>query len=290
MRGAHRERFLERSVASFVDARPGEVLLAATSGGPDSGALAALLARAAGECGATLVLGHVNHGLRPSAWQDEAVVAALGATLGARVLCASLAPGSGAEARLRAARYAQLAWMARRTGARRIFTAHHAEDQTETVLLSLFRGTGPTGLCGMPPARPLAEGLELVRPLLGVERATLLAYCRDRRLPYAHDPSNADAGYRRNTLRQALAELRPSFPGLDAAVARCAALQRDEAAKTARSQIRHRLRAAVADATGDLRDLTFERLEAAARAVESGRPGRHFLREGVEVIVVRGRK
>ncbi|MGB8205052.1 MAG: tRNA lysidine(34) synthetase TilS, partial [Candidatus Baltobacteraceae bacterium] len=207
-----------------------------------------------------------------------------------RVLCASLAPGSAAEARLRAARYAQLTRMARRTGAQRVFTAHHAEDQTETVLLSLFRGTGPAGLTGMPSARPLAEGLELVRPLLGVERAALAVYCRYRHLPYALDPSNADAGYRRNALRRALAELRPSFPGLDAAVARCAAILQDEAAGTVRGQIRRRLRAEVARATGDARDLTFERLEAAAQAVESGRPGRHFLRDGVEIIVAGGRK
>jgi tRNA(Ile)-lysidine synthase len=290
MRGAHRERFFEQNVAAFVDARPGEVLLAATSGGPDSAALAALLERAAAERGARLVLGHVNHGLRPSAWQDEAVVLALGSALGARVVCASLAPGSAAEARLRAARYAELARMARRTGARRIFTAHHAEDQTETVLLSLFRGTGPDGLCGMPPSRPLAEGLELVRPLLGFERSALAAYCGQRHLPYALDPSNADAGYRRNALRRALAELRPNFPGLDAAVARCAAILQDEAAETVRSQIRRQLRAGVAGAAGDARDLTFERLEAAARAVEAGRPGRHFLRDGVEVIVAGGRK
>ncbi len=290
MRGAHPERALEDGVAAFVDPRPGEVLLVATSGGPDSAALAALLARAAGGRGAQVVLGHVNHALRSSAWQDEAVVLALGSALGARVTCASLAPGSAAEARLRTARYAQLVDMARQAGARRIFTAHHAEDQTETVLLSLFRGTGPDGLSGMPPARPLAGGLELVRPLLGSERAALQAYCRYRHLPYALDPSNADAGYRRNALRRALAELRPSFPGLDAAVARCATLLRDEAADTVRSQIRRRLRSEIADAAGDTRDLTFGRLEAAARAVQEGRPGRHFVRDGVEIIVAGGSK
>ncbi len=288
MRGAHRERSFEQSVAAFVDAQPGEVLLAAASGGPDSTALAALLERAAQKRGARLVLGHVNHGLRASAWQDEAVVLALGGALGARVLCAGLEPGSAAEARLRAGRYAELARLARLCGARRIFTAHHAEDQTETVLLSLFRGTGPAGLSGMPPARPLEGGLELVRPLLGIERAALLAYCAQRHLPYALDPSNADASYRRNALRRALAQLRPSFPGLDAAVARCAVILRDEAEDTARGRIRRRLRAEVAAAAGHARDLTYERLEAAARAVEAGRPGRHFQRDGVEIVVTGG--
>ncbi len=288
MRGAHPERALERGVAAFVDARPDEVLLVATSGGPDSAALAALLERAAAERGSRLVLGHVNHGVRQSAWQDEAVVLALGSALGARVVSASLEPGPPGEARLRAGRYSLLAEMARRSGARRVFTAHHAEDQTDTVLLSLFRGAGPAGLSGMPAIRALGE-LELVRPLLGVERAALTTYCRQRHLPYALDPSNADPGYRRNALRRALAELRPSFPGLDAAVARCAAILREEADGTPRSRLRRRLRSAVAGATGDARDLTFERLEAAARAVEGGRPGRHFLRRGVEIVVSEGR-
>jgi tRNA(Ile)-lysidine synthase len=285
MRGARPERSLEKRVQAEVAVRRGEVLLAATSGGPDSVALAALLARAAAAGDARLVLGHVNHGVRPSSWQDEAVVLALAGSLGVRVLCASLEPGPSAEARLRQGRYGRLAEMARTAGARRIFTAHHAEDQAETVLLALFRGTGPAGLAGMAPVRELAPDLELARPLLGVDRAALAAYCAALRLPYALDPTNYEPGYRRNALRRALAELRTSFPGLDAAVARCAAILRDEAAGSPRSTIRRRLRQEVAAATGDALDLTFERLEAAARAVEARRPGRHFVRAGVEITV-----
>jgi tRNA(Ile)-lysidine synthase len=245
VRGAHPERFLERRVATAVDAQPGEVLLAATSGGPDSAALAALLRVAAVERGARLVLGHVNHARRTSADRDEAVALALGSLLGARVICARLKAGRAAEARLRAARYGELARMARACGARRVFTAHHAQDQTETVLLALFRGTGLAGLAGMASQRRLEDGLDLVRPLLGFERAALEAYCQQQHLPYACDPTNADTGYRRNALRRALAELRPGFPGLDAAVARCAALVREEAAQTPRSRVRRRLRAEV---------------------------------------------
>ncbi len=287
MRGAHPERALEQALAERVAPLPGEVLLAATSGGPDSIALAALLKLAAEKAGATLVLGHVNHGTRPSAWQDEAVVLAAGAILEARVLAASLEAGAASEARLRAGRYARLAEMARAAGARRVFTAHNAEDQSETVLLALFRGTGRAGLAGMPPRRRLAPGIELERPLLGVAGMALRAYCSERRLPVALDPSNAEPGYRRNALRAALSELRETFPRLDEAVARCAGIVQAEQAGSERAAIRRRLREAIVASTGDGRDLSFQRLEAAVRGVERGQTGRHLVRPGVEIEIRR---
>jgi tRNA(Ile)-lysidine synthase len=269
-------------VAGAVAVGPGETLLAAVSGGPDSVALAALLAEVVRRGGATLVLGHVNHGLRPSSWQDEAVVLALGAALGVRVVSTSLPPGPSDEARLRDERYAALVAMARAVRAARIFTAHHVRDQAETVLLALFRGTGPAGIAGMPPVRTLAEGIVLERPLLGVEPADLAAYRAARHLPYALDPSNADLGYRRNAVRAALDDLRSAFPHLDAAVARCASIAREERAGQPRAAVRAELRAALEASIG-ARDIPFERLDAAARALERGRRGRHFLRRGVEL-------
>lgn len=283
MRGSHPERALESAVAERVAARRGEVLLAAVSGGPDSVALAGLLERCAAAAGARLVLGHVNHALRAAAWQDEAVALAAGSLLGARVLCAGLPEGPAGEARLRDERYALLAAFARSCGAGRIFTAHHAQDQTETVLLALLRGAGPDGLCGMPPERPIGDGLRLVRPLLGVDRGALRAYALARRLPYALDASNADRAYRRNALRRVLAELRPDFPGLDEAVARCASILRQEREAEPRAELRRRLRESLRSADGGLEGLTFERLDAAARAAERGRPGRVFLRRGLEI-------
>jgi len=278
VRGARRFAALEASVATNVAPAAGETLVAATSGGPDSVALAALLAPATRATGATLVLAHVNAALRPSSWQDEAVVLSVGATLGVRVVTMSLGPGRGDEARLRDERYAALAAAARAIGATRVLTAHHAADQTETVFLALLRGAGPEGLVGMAPERQLAPGLRLVRPLLGHEPAVLAAYAATQHLPYAVDPTNADHSYRRNAVRAALAHL-------DAAVARCAGIARGERAGESRAAARARLRDAVAAATGDVRDLTYERLDAAARALERGTPGRHFLRRGVEIIV-----
>lgn len=285
MRGAKPLAALEAAVARKVTAGRGEVLLAAVSGGADSAALAALLARTAGRAGARLVLAHVNHALRASAWQDEAVVLSLGATLGARVVCVSLPPGSRAEVRLRRERYRALGRIAREAGAARIFTAHHAADQTETVLLALFRGTGPAGLCGMPAVRELEAGLDLVRPLLSIEPAALRAYCSALHLPFALDPSNLDLGYRRNAVRAFLPALREAFPHLDAAVARCASILEDERAGSVTAGLRARLRAELVATSGDALDVTFERLDAAARAIQRSGCGRHFLRRGLEVII-----
>ncbi len=285
MRGAAPFAALEARVAEAVAPAPGEVLLVAASGGPDSMALAALLAAAAQRGSARLVLAHVNHAVRPGAWQDEALVLAAATALHAGVRTASLAPGAAGEARLRDERYAWLAVAAREAGARRVFAAHHAGDQTETVLLALFRGAGPEGLCGMAPIRPLGPGVDLVRPLLGVEPELLRSYCAAKHLPFALDPSNADRRYRRNAVRAALAELRPDFPRLDAAVARCAAILREERAEVPRARLRARLRAELLRTEGDVRDVTFERLEAAARALERGSHGRHFLRRGVELVL-----
>jgi len=285
MRGARPYAALEASVERFVEPAEGETLLAAVSGGPDSAALAALLARACRTGGARVVLAHVNHGLRESAWQDEAVVLALGASLGARVVAVSLPPGPADEARLRDERYAALAACARRCGAHRVFTAHHAADQTETVLLALFRGAGPEGLCGMPARRELVPGIELVRPLLTIEPEALHAYGASLHLPAAIDPSNADRAYRRNAVRAVLPELRAAFPHLDAAVARCATILSEERAGSRVALARERLRAELVAATGDARDVSFERLDAAARAIERGARGRHFLRRGVELVV-----
>ena len=285
MRGARPFAALEAAVGEAVAARSGEVLVAAVSGGPDSAALAALLAGCAARAGGTLVLAHVNHGLRRSAWQDEAVALSLGAALGARVVTAALPPGPASEERLRDERYTALATLAARAGGRRVFTAHHARDQAETVLLALFRGTGPDGLAGMPAARAFGDGLELVRPLLEIAPGELAAFADSQHLPYALDPSNADPGYRRNALRLALAELRSSFPDLDAAVARCAAIVRSERAAEPRALLRAELRAALGEAGAGTRDIPFERLDAAARAIERGGTGRLFLRHGVELVV-----
>jgi tRNA(Ile)-lysidine synthase TilS/MesJ len=215
------------------------------------------------------------------------VAAALRATGDGRVsvAIAQLPPGSADEARLRDERYAALVGIARERGAGRIATAHHARDQTETVLLALFRGTGPGGLAGMAPEREIVPGIALVRPLLRVDPVDLRAYCAWHHLPFALDPTNADTDLRRNAVRELLDRVRPLFPGLDEAVARYAYIAYEEREDRPRAALRQRLRAELRETLGETSDVTFERLDALARALEGGRSGRHFVRRGVEVIV-----
>jgi tRNA(Ile)-lysidine synthetase-like protein len=283
MRGAQPLRGLELEFAERVSAQPGEVLVAAVSGGPDSAALAALLAGCAAGSGARAVLAHVNHGIRESAWQDEAVALAIAAALDLRAVVRAAQVHAGSERALREARYAALAEIARETGAARVFAAHHAGDQTESVLLALFRGTGLAGAAGMPEHRALAEGLELHRPLLRRSRQELIAYAASRRLPYALDPTNADTYYRRNAVRAALVPLREAFPGLDEAVARFAEIAAGEGGQRGRrARLRALLRERI-DGMADTENMSFERLDAAARAVELGHQGRIHLAPGVEI-------
>ncbi len=261
MRGARPERALDALVRRTLGLRHGERACVACSGGPDSVALASLADRIAREDGADVVLAHVNHGVRESADQDECVVLSVAARLGRPVRVARPRVASDDEAAMRTARYDALAELAREAGAATVLTAHTAEDQTETVLLALFRGTGPDGLAGIAPRRPLDGDVELVRPLLRVTHAELATELRRSGLPYAIDPTNADRRYRRNALRGPLEALRAEFPQLDRAVARCAAILHDELAATPRAAerraLRDRLRA------GDLlRDVPFERIEA----------------------------
>ena len=287
MRGTHPERAIEQSVERDGVVRKGDRVVVACSGGSDSVGLAAILAAIAKPLELTISLVHVNHGVRASAWQDEAVALRAGAALGLPVRAIALTGQSAGEAEMRDARYQALAAAAREFGANAVATGHNAEDQTETVLLALFRGTGPQGLAGMPASRPLDEGIDLVRPLLRFERAEIRAYVQAAGLPYAVDPTNADVTYRRNAVRGALAALRPLFPGLDAAVSRAAELVSAELEGSPeaalRRQVRERLREHHA-----LRGVDFEHIEAAVRALERGSSGRFSMGSGIELTIEDG--
>jgi tRNA(Ile)-lysidine synthase len=288
MRGAHPERALHDALERGGVLRRGDHILVACSGGPDSVALAGALAALAVSLELRLTLAYVNHGTRASAWQDECVVLRVGATFGIPVRAVSLAGVAFDEASLRDGRYAALLAIARDAGATAIATAHHAEDQSETVLLALFRGTGPTGLGGMPARRPLAEGVDLIRPLLLQPAEDLRTYCHAEALPYAVDPTNADAELRRNAVRQALTGLRPLFPGLDEAIARAAELTAHEDGGTSRAGLRRQVREAV-EADCGLKDVAFAHVEAAVLALERGGGGRFYMKDGVDLIVEDGR-
>jgi tRNA(Ile)-lysidine synthase len=267
MRGARPERALDAVIRSAARFERGARVCIACSGGPDSVALASLADRLGRTGEYDVVLAHVNHGVRASADQDECVVLSVAARLGRRVVVAHPVVGRKDEATLRAARYDALARLAGDAGAGFVATAHTAEDQTETVLLALFRGTGPDGLAGMPARRALGGGIELIRPLLRVTHAELATELHRSGLPYALDPTNAGARYRRGALRGPLDALRAEFPHLDRAVARCAEIARGELDGTERAQARRALRERLR-AEDALRDVPFERIEAALDAAE----------------------
>lgn len=287
MRGARPEREVEATIGRAGVLREGERVLVACSGGPDSVALAAALHAVAPRIGAEISIAHVNHGVRSSALQDECIVLQLAAALGVSLRIVALKSGTDDEARLRLARYRALSKAATAMRCSVIATAHHAEDQTETVFLALLRGCGLAGLSGMPERRSLEPGVDLARPLLGVTSETLRAYCHARALPYAVDPTNADVGRRRNAVREALANLRPLFPALDRAVARAAEVIAQEERGSPRALLRRSVRERFA-ADDDLRDLDFAHVEAAVRALESGRTGTYFMKPGIGLRVESG--
>lgn len=287
MRGARPERGIEQAIQRDGIVRRGERVLVACSGGPDSVALAAALRAVAKPMRLALHLAHVNHATRPSAGQDECVVASVAANFGLALDVVALSAPARDEASLREARYAALTESARQAGCTAVATAHHAQDQCETVLLALFRGAGPEGIGGMRTRRPLAFGIDLVRPLLRVSPESLRDYCHFHGLPYAVDPTNADFGVRRNAVREALGALRPLFPGLDEAVARAAELVGDERESSARSDLRRRVRERLARET-PLRDVDFTHVEAVVRTLESGGSGTFFMKAGVRLEILRG--
>jgi len=287
VRGTRPERAIEQAVEQGGVVRKSDRILIACSGGSDSVGIAAILGAVANPMELQLTLAHVNHGVRHSAWQDEAVVLRLSAALGIVVRIESLQPEKRNEASLRDARYDALTRLASECGANVVATGHNAEDQTETVLMALFRGTGPAGLAGMPARRALAPGIDLARPLLRFERAEIRAYIQNAGLPYAVDPTNDDLILRRNAVREALAALRPLFPGLDAAVSRAAEVVGAELAGTPESVLRRQVRERLQEHQA-LRGVEFEHIEAAVRALERGRSGRFSMGAGVELTIENG--
>lgn len=209
---------------SLADVEPACPVLVAFSGGPDSLALlAAAVFERQGRTGAVIV----DHGWHPLSGQTAAAAAELARGLGADpVVVVEVGPSPPSEARARAARYEALAAQAKDRGAPVVLLGHTRDDQAETVLLGLARGSGARSLSGMAPRRGI-----FVRPLLELPRATTTAACRALGLAPLHDPANADPRYARTRARHRLlpALERELGPGVAAALARTARLLRQDA-------------------------------------------------------------
>jgi tRNA(Ile)-lysidine synthase len=184
-------------------------LLVGVSGGADSvGLLCGLRGLACPDAVGRMTVVHVEHDLREDAAADREFVAGLAARLGLPFVwrrCAVRSEvderGEGVESLARRLRYAFFEEVAREVGARHVLVAHTADDQAETILHRILRGTGLAGLAGMPAARELCDGVSLLRPLLSVSRASVREFLAARAESWREDASNSDVRYARNFLR-----------------------------------------------------------------------------------------
>ena len=186
-------------------------VLAAVSGGADSVALLRGLHAIRAPGNGRLVVAHFNHELRDEADGDERFVRELADRLGLECVVGRAnrpaltpRPTSGLEESARQARYDFLRATAVEIGARYVATAHTADDQAETVLHRILRGTGMAGMRGIRRTRALAEGVSLIRPLLSVRRGELTGYLAELGQPFREDATNAERRFTRNRLRHEL--------------------------------------------------------------------------------------
>lgn len=208
---------LER-LATLTADEPVKRWLVAFSGGIDSSVLLHALAKSAGHGQAEIVAIHVNHGLHPDAdkWEQHCrqFAGELGVASSNRRVTVDSDLKSGPEAAARQARYAILQTLVERGDC--VLSAHHEEDQAETLLLNLMRGSGVAGLAGIGAAQTFGAG-RLLRPLLGVSGESIEAYARRHGLSWIDDPSNADTRFDRNFLRQEiLPRLAARWPAVSA--------------------------------------------------------------------------
>lgn len=200
----------------FADLATAKAVVLAVSGGPDSVALMRLAADWAKTGSAPpFFVATVDHGLRPESAKEAHEVGVWARALGLphkTLVWAGPKPKTRLQERAREARYALLCDYAKEIGADFLVTAHHADDQAETILFRLLRGSGIAGLAGMP--RVARRGaLTLVRPLLDYPKDALIALCDERGQTFFRDPSNEDVIFARARLRQLLPRL--AQEGLD---------------------------------------------------------------------------
>jgi tRNA(Ile)-lysidine synthase len=222
--------------SALADLPDGVTVAVALSGGADSLALTAAAVFEARSRGITVLSITVDHGLQ----DGSAIVAADAAVAAERLGVADalqtrvevdLAAGAGIEAAARDARYAALAGIARAEGAAAVLLGHTLDDQAETVLLGLARGSGAASLQGMAPVREDDDGLRWIRPLLAVRRDTTRAFCAASDLDFWDDPHNTESRFARVRVRESVLPVLEAElgPGIAEALARTAEQLREDA-------------------------------------------------------------
>ncbi len=206
-------------------------VLVAFSGGADSSALLHLLAEEGKKNGFAVHAAHFHHGIRgEEADRDAEFCKKIAKKYGVpfylkKADIPSLAKknGNGIEAEAREQRYTFFEKIMRENDIPILVTAHHAEDQVESILLHILRGSGVSGLRGIQPCRSFSENLYLVRPILKAERQDVLSYCDENGVEFVTDSTNSDTSYKRNAIRhEILPKLRELQPNLCGAFARLA--------------------------------------------------------------------
>jgi tRNA(Ile)-lysidine synthase len=195
------EQLVHRQLDTHLAVEGRQRLLVAISGGPDSTALLNACASYETDVGAV----HVNHNLRGAeSAADERFCSELCEKLGVEYYSHTLELGPKDEATLRDARYAVFASVAHDHKYDFVATGHTLDDQAETLLFRLFRGTSPSGLIGIPTRRSLTDHLQIIRPLLAVRRSSILSFLREIDQDYRVDSTNLSSDYSRNYIRNEL--------------------------------------------------------------------------------------
>ena len=301
---------------------PNRTLIVGISGGADSLAMLHCLAQAS----VKVVAAHFDHGLRPNSGTEAKKVAAMAKAWGLRCALGSQdvqqfaeREGLGIEEAARLCRYKFLFETARKRRAQAVVVAHQADDQVETILMHFLRGAGLNGLSGMQPVtylRQLDAEIPIFRPMLGLFREDVLAYCREHELPYITDESNLDTNFFRNRLRSELIPYLETFnPAIrnlvrrnaqviqsdrsilesleQARFAECLQQEPEEGVLILKKNVlislekgwqRRMILRSVSTLKPDLRDFGFQRIERVLAALDEGRLGRMEL-PGVELLL-----
>jgi tRNA(Ile)-lysidine synthase len=222
---------IRNTIKQYAMLGPGQKAVCGVSGGPDSMTLLSILHRLSEEEGFTLHAAYLDHGLRPSAAAEGDLAADYCLKLGvpfsrgyADIARLSQQQRTGIEEAGRQARYAFLRSEMVRVGASKIAVGHQLEDNAETVLMNLMRGSGTAGLCGIQPLQG-----DIIRPLLFTSRKEILDYAEHNHVPFITDESNLNDEFTRNRVRHTLIPAMKTFnPEVTAAIARCARTVSDD--------------------------------------------------------------
>lgn len=206
-----------------------DTIVLGVSGGADSMCMLSLFRELAREWDLTLIVAHCNHGLRgKESDHDEQCVRAYAEKLGLQCVTKRIfLAGCGSEENARNARYLFFQEVCREAAAHACAVAHTADDNVETILMWLMRGTGPHGFAGIPYKRMLNpdENIGVVRPLLDVYRSDIEAYCAAQHIPVCRDSTNAQKTYQRNRIRHELIPLIEQYnPRVKQHILSCASL------------------------------------------------------------------